>query len=398
MASVSYGDHVRSDSTTEGGVDALVTRCFRLVADGRGDVARGRNVFVLRFLDALWDEEGPLSVPYRPTRNPAAFLVMVFDLVGDAAHGYLARLERDPQPAASEAAIREHLRARALAPWTRLVDECRTLGLPHVAQVVADTVRHALARPSTSDLAAELERVRGWMTPAQAAVFDADAYVERLPLARVLTLLRFDPDAPPPGGREQHPTGGDLRSLLRRRLDAAWAAALADVAPAAGGDATAFLAAWPLDVLTLAGAAADDEDFAAAYAVATDAPPPGRTWPAAAPYVEASEAETFAALAGRGNAPDAAWTRRTTRLRRWGVSALLPATVAAVDRGLAAFAPALGFLAARMPWRQALTARRDALTLARRHALQLVADAMRPEAGTGAELPDAERVTAEARA
>lgn len=351
-------------------VSLFSDRFLRWVADGRGDVARGRHLFTLRFLDALWDPVGPLTLPYRPTRNPGAFLAMTFDLVGDARHGYLARLEGEAESGDRlEEEIRQHLHERLAAPWPRLVEDLERLALPHLARVVAETTTEALRRPSVSDFPSELARIASWMTKEQYGLLDVEAYEASLPMHRVLGLLRFAVDDERLSDREQHPTGGDLRRMLRGRLDRAWC-----LAAKAEGEAGMidFLASWPIDVTWMA-SQPGEHDFAVAYALASDAPAPGRLWPAAAPYVRDEEREDFELLAGRGR--EATWVRRTTRLARWGASAVFPLSFGSLDARLAVEVGLDDFHADGM-WRQTVAAVADALEVARRHFLQRVADVM----------------------
>lgn len=347
----------------------LADRFFRLVADGRGDAARGRHLYALRFLDAIGRPDHPLHLPYRPTRNPAAFLAMAFDLAGDALHGYGARLESGAQRAdAAAEEVRRHLAGRLSAPWVRFMAELERADLGHLAALVRTTVEEALHRPAVSDLPAHLENVASWMTDAQRARFDADAFVRGLPLHEVLRLLRYDADdTAPRAHREQHATGGDLRALVRRRLDRPWRQALQ---AEERSDAVATLASAPFDVAWLA-EASDGEDFAVAFALATDAHAPGRQWPAPVPYVDPEDREGFELLAGRGAASA---VRREARLRRWGVSATFPAATEVLDERLAARADALPMLHAAAAWRAFVAGHRDVLEVARRRFVQQVAD------------------------
>jgi hypothetical protein len=362
---------MRSSTGVGEPVARLADRFVRLVADGRGDGARGRNLYALRCLDAMASPEGPLHLPYRPTRNPVAFLAMVFDLTGDALHGYLARIEGGAEHEVDAVdGVRRHLAERLAAPSGYFVEELRSAGFDHLADVTHETIAQALHRPSASDLPALLTELRSWMTAAQYARFDAERFVRDLPFHRVLTLLRFDgAENASAGAREQHPTGGDLRALIRRRLDGPWRLALQR---AEAGDPIAFLASWPFDIGWLA--EQGDEDFAAAYAVATDANGPGRHWTAHAPYVRDEELMDFASLVGR--AATAGAVRRETRLRRWGVSATFPETTRLLDARLVGAASDLPALHAGGAWREHVAAHRDALEVARRHCTQRVADAL----------------------
>jgi hypothetical protein len=364
-----YHAVMRSSEDIPDPVARFADRFLRFVTKGRGDGARGRNLYALRCLDAMRNEASQLhlSFSYRPTRNPAAFLALVFDLMGDALHGYLTRLEGGAEHAgAAREVVHRHITQRLEAPWTQLVTELGAAGFDGLANMVTDVIREALDRSAVSDLPAQLTTLRIWMTPTQYAQFDVVAYIRSLPFHRVLTLLRYGAAT----GAEQHSTGGDLRRSLRERLDAPWSAALA-------GEGTdeplAFLAAWPFDVGWLADES-DGGDFAVAYALATDAKRPGRVWAAPAPFVRDDEREAFESLVARGAQESAA--RRELWLQRWGVSATFPATTATVDAQLAAAATTLALLHAGGDWRL-LVADRDALEVARRHFLQRVADALR---------------------
>ena len=194
---------------------------------------------------------GPLHLPYRPTRNPGAFLAMVFDLAGAVIHGYLARIDGGAEHTGDAVGgVRQRLGERLSAPWSRFAAELHGAGFEGLAALVCETAWQALHRPAVSDLPALLAEVRGSMTTSQWARFDADQYVRELPFHRVLTLLRYQGEHDVTAGtRELHPAGGDLRALVRRRLDAPWRLALER---RAHSDPIAFVASWPVDVGWLA--------------------------------------------------------------------------------------------------------------------------------------------------
>lgn len=367
---------MRCSTDVDGPVARLADRFLRLVAEGRGDGARGRNLYALRYLDAMGRPDSPLRFPYRPTRNPGAFLAMVFDLAGDALHGYSDRIEGGAEHVVDTAdGVRGHLVERLTARWGRFVAELEGAGFEHLATLTRETIVDGLRRPAVSDLPAVLSEIESWMTAAQHARFDADRFVHELPFHRVLTLMRYDrASGASTNTREQHPSGGDLRALVRRRLDRPWRRAL-DRATTA--EPIAFLASWPFDVAWLADQTGDPE-FAVAYALATDANTPGRTWTAPAPYVRDEDRVAFEALAGRGAAAGA--TRRETRLRRWGVSATFPTSTATLDDRLGEAAADLAPLHATADWRGHVAAHRDALAVARRRFVQHVADTLEEEA------------------
>ncbi len=371
-----YGAFMRFATGVDEPVARLADRFVRLVAEGRGDGARGRNLYALRCLDAMASPDSPLHLPYRPTRNPGAFLAMVFDLAGAVIHGYLARIDGGAEHTRDAVGgVRQHLGERLSAPWSRFAAELHGAGFEGLAALVCETAWQALHRPAVSDLPALLAEVRGSMTTSQWARFDADQYVRELPFHRVLTLLRYHGEHDVTAGtRELHPAGGDLRALVRRRLDAPWRLALER---RAHSDPIAFVASWPVDVGWLADQAAD-EDFAVAYTIATDANHPGRSWAAPPPYVGDEDREGFESLVGRD--ASAAATRRETHLRRWGVSATFPASVRAVDEALVEAANDLPAFHAGAAWREHVIAHRDALEVARRRFVQQVADTLATEA------------------
>lgn len=359
-------------------LDLLVEHFVGLVTRGRGDVARGRHLYALRALDALWDPDGALDLPYRPHRNPGAFLTMTFDLVGDACYGYSVLI--DGAGAASEslvARVSAHLRARLLAPWPRLVAELDRLGLPNLGRMLADFVPALLLRSPSSGLPDELARLTSRMTRAQADAFDPDAYVAGLSFAAVLRLSGWEARPSTRSGREQHPTGGDLRALLRRKLDRPWAAALRR-APAAG--LLDLLARMPVPAEDLA-RSSGDYDFAVAYSLTTDAPAPGRWWDAPEPFVTAADREEFAFLVGRGTEEEA--VRRATRLERWGATLVFPEAYALVDTDLTA-TPALEPLHAGGAWRTVIAESGASLAALRREFTQRVAEEMAAAAPTRA--------------
>lgn len=357
-------------SSGDQGLDLLVERFLGLVTEGRGDLARGRHLYSLRALDALWDPDGVLRLPYRPSRNPGAFLAMVFDLAGDACYGYTIFLDGGAGPTDDLVTrVATHLRARLSAPWPRLTAELDRLGLPHLARMLSDFVPTMLQGSSLSRLPDELARLRSWMTKGQAAAFDTVAYVATLPFARVLELVGWPDDHAGRVGREQHPTGGDLRSLLRRRLDGPWSLALLG-APAP--DLAGLLASMPVAPEDLA-RQGEEGGFAVAYALATDAPPPGRRWRAPAPFVTEPDREEYAFLTGSG-AEDGS-VRRATRLERWGASLVFPRSFELVDARLTD-EPSLGPLHAGGDWRGFVGEKADELADRRMEFMRRVANTL----------------------
>lgn len=355
------------------GADPLAEHFVRLVTEGRGDLARGRHLYALRALDALWDPTGLIKLPYRPTRNPAAFLEMTFDLVGDVRFGYTLLLVAGAESANQiETRLTSHISERLSEPWPAFVSLLVRMGLPNLARVLSETIHEGLGRRAVSDLPDEIDRVRSWMTERQAGEFDYSAFVAGLPFGRVLTLFRWRRSRLAASGREQHPAGGDLRALLRRKLDSPWERSLLRAGTA---DAQEFLASWPVDVIQLAATFGDD-DFAVAYALATDAPSPGREWVAGEPYVSEHGVPEFEFLSGRGS--DAAGVRRATRLQRWGASLVFPRSFRIVDESLRSVA-GLEELQAGRDWRSAVESVADLLMSLRRRFLELVAVELRSE-------------------
>ncbi|MBX3144494.1 MAG: hypothetical protein KF813_12095 [Trueperaceae bacterium] len=356
------------------GADPLVDHFVRLVTEGRGDLARGRHLFTLRALDAMWDPDGVIELPYRPTRNPAAFLEMTFDVAGDVRFGYTLLLQASAESSHRvEARLRSHISRRLNEPWSALVAQLERMRLSNLAAVVSDTILEGLGRPLVSDLPAEIERIQAWMTEEQVARFDRSAFIAGLSFGKVLKLFRWGSRAGS-SGREQHPAGGDLRAHLRRKLDVPWEAALVE---SGASDAHELLAGMPLDVAQLA-AASGEVDFAVAYALATDAPVPGREWVAPEPFVAEGHRSEFEFLVGRGS--DATGVRRTTRLQRWGASLVFPNSFRVVDERLGTV-PGLDGMHAGRDWRGAVGSVSDRLAVLRRRFLERVAARMRPESG-----------------
>lgn len=342
------------------GLEPLAEHFLGLVAEGRGDLARGRHLYLLRALDALWDPAALIDLPYRPVRNPGAFIAMTFDLVGDARFGYSLAL--DASAAATHDVrdrLRAHLRARLQAPWQHLVADARLVGVPHLAAMLAAFVPDVLERSPLSRLADELARRTARMTTAQAHAFDRVAFVARLSVAQVLELVGWRASAAANGTREQHPTGGDLRALLRRRLDGPWATALRELQPT---DALDVVASMPVPVEQLAGLC-DAGDFAVSYALATDARSPGRRWDAPSPFVSDAGRDTFEFFSGR--AEGAGSVGRAERLAHWGASLVYPTAYALVDAALQRAAGLEPFHAGGS-WRGAVSAWADAVARRRR--------------------------------
>src|SRR5690606_13627297 len=255
----------------------------------------------------------------------------------------------------------------------RLVSDLRRLSMPHLGRMVAGFVPDILERSQLSRLPAELARLRGRMTTTQLASFDRDAYLAELSFARVLRLVGWSGDRSYPSAKEQHPTGGDLRALVRKRLDAPWAAALRHMTAAGPTD---VLATMPAVIERRAELSADvggDDDFAVAYSLSSDAPAPGRRWHAPEPFVTSEGREEFEFMTGRGAADGA--VRRSTRLERWGASLVFPEAYALVDVRLES-TPGMEPLHAGAPWRELVAASGAEVAAVRREFTQQVAARM----------------------
>ncbi len=280
-----------------------VLRAFSL--GGRGDDARGRNLASLHALEEAL-ELGLFD--YRPTRDAAAWSMLLIDIVGD-------RL--------------------ALSPTERLdvsmrgfLDHLDALALRHTARITEEALVDALAR--TMGLSRPLAR----------------PLLSQIRVAALLWLLGYRCD-----GRlaERHPQARHVRKLVRARVDAAWERQLAG-AEAHGIDALDVLAALPItfghavQAVQVALRRADEDlahvPFAVFYALATDARRGGRVWYPPARYVENGcyDRATFDATVGHvldGSRSRRRRFGRSVALSDLGLSAMYPASIARLDAWLA---------------------------------------------------------------
>lgn len=360
------GAQRRSPEAAQAFLELLVGYFAGLLAAGRGDSARARSLHALYFFEYIWSNAQLPLYSYRPSRRPAAFLAMVFDLMGDVSGAYTQRLL-----GGDEAQVRRELAARLAAPWQSLPEELCSSDLPCLAAVLDETLRAALRQPGQSDLPAYLAKLRFYMTSAQLARVSVPSLLESLSVAEVFDYLRF---APPPrerAGEEQHPASGDLRKAIRSSYDRLWAAALAAHEP---GTVT-LLATLPVDALALLKAAelkneAGDEDFAVFYARITDANAPGRSWRPPPQLVAPEEWSDFAFLAARGARNSL--SRRAQGLSRLGLSSTFPETVGRLDAWLEQGA-AFPELHAHRPWRETVLKQADLIVQTRARFLDVLA-------------------------
>jgi hypothetical protein len=333
---------------------------YGLIAEGRGDGARGRNFHILHVLNFVWSEPRLSLHRYRPSRNPGAFLAMAFDLLGDYLCGHGERLLED-QPHLVLPIIKSWLGL----PWHAFRKRAIVAGLPYLAAVLDETVRVALRTPSKSSFPAYLKRLRLYMTPAQLARLDVNALIDRLPVGKILFYLRFTALPVREPGDERHPIGGDLRKAIRKTFDLAWRRALERQEK---HDLVTFFAGLPVDGLRLL---SSDDDFAVFYARLTDGREPGRIWQAPALYVE-EDWQHFLFLTGRLDR----LTRRELGLSRLGLSTTFPETIRYLD-GLLEHAAGFPELHARRPWREAVESHKDRITQARLRFVEALAQELR---------------------
>jgi hypothetical protein len=365
------GTQRRSPEAAQAYLELLVGYFAGLLAAGRGDSARARSLHALYFFEYIWSNTQLPLYSYRPSRRPAAFLAMVFDLMGDVSGAYTQRLL-----GGDEAQVRRELASRLAAPWPSLLAQLRSSDLRCLAAILDETLRAALRQPAQSDLPAYLAKLRFYMTSAQLARVSVPSLLESLTVAEVFDYLRF---APPPrerAGEEQHPASGDLRKAIRSSYDRLWAAALTDLEP---GIVT-LLATLPVDVLALLKTAdsknaelkneAGDEDFAVFYARLTDANAPGRSWRPPPHLVAPEEWADFAFLAARGARNSL--SRRAQGLSRLGLSSTFPETVGRLDAWLEQ-GVAFPELHAHRPWREAVLEQADLIVQTRARFLDVLA-------------------------
>jgi hypothetical protein len=290
-----------------------------LIAEGRGDRARGRNFHILHFLNLIWSELGFPLHRYRPSRNPGAFLAMAFDLLGDYLCGHSERLLED-RPHLVLPIIKSWLGL----PWHAFRERVAVAGLPHLAAVLDETVRVALRTLSKSSFPAYLGRLKLYMTPAQLALLDVNALIDGLPVGKILFYLHVTELPRREPGDERHPIGGDLRQAIRKTFDLAWRRALERQERR---DLVMFFASLPVGGLRLLDPS--DYDFAVFYARLTDGREPGRIWQAPALYLAEEDRQHFLFLTGR--LPHDRLTRKTLGLLRLGLSATFPETIRFLD-------------------------------------------------------------------
>lgn len=331
----------------------------KLVETSRGDSARGRSLHVLHFLEFAWSKpEIPLN-SYRPSRRPAAFLAMVFDLLGDTTRGYTDKL-LDGQ----HSMVRRDIGERLKAPWYSFVGELEEAGFPELAGVLDETLSAALRHPAQSDLPTHLKRLRLYMTPSQLARLDVRMLVNSLSVAQVFAYLRFAVPADRTAREGRHPVGGDLRKVIREEYDTCWRSALGEVGDP---DLVTFFAVLPVDIAAFVSAQEQDgvlDDFAVFYACVTDAKAPGRVWQPPTLYVgEGEEAwQHFVFLSARG--VQESLSRRAQGLIRLGLSSTFPETFRYLD-GWLERPERFPELHTHRPWQEAVTTQRDAIAQAR---------------------------------
>lgn len=276
-------------------------------AAGRGDEARGRHLAALYALEWCYRHD---LFDYRPTRDPARWLLLLLDVAG-------ARIGLSP-----EDRIRRTLRT--------FHADLAGIGLP----AVASRTRHALRR--------------GVATTMGIPSALAGPLADRMSAGATLWALGVPPSGP--SGREKHPQGREIRKVLRARLDAGWDEALATIDTQRTPNAYDILAAIPFsfDVATRTieaslervGESLTSVPFAVFYALLTDARRGGRVWDPPAHYVDGGTFDRAAFDAAVGHALGAARSRknrfrRSAALAELGLSATFPRTVARIDRWLA---------------------------------------------------------------
>lgn len=339
-------------------VRRLAEHFHNLAVTTRGDSARGRSLHVLHFLEFAWSRPDMPLHSYRPSRRPAAFLAMVFDLLGDASRGYTDSLLEGRR-----ADVLRDISGRLKAPWHSFVGELERAGFPELAAVLDETLQAALRHPAQSDLPAYLRRLRLYMTPPQFAQVDVRLLISSSSIEQIFAYLRFEPWAAQTVKEERHPVGGDLRKVIREGFDAPWRRALEEVGEP---DFVTFFAALPVDLsaLALGGHGTPFDDFAVLYACVTDAKAPGRLWQPPDPYVGADEEarQHFAFLSARG--AEESLSRRAQGLLRLGLSGTFPGTFRHLD-GWLERPERFPELHTKRAWQEAVAAQRGAIARAR---------------------------------
>lgn len=309
---------------------------------GRGDDARGRHLAALLSLETAL-EHGLFS--YRPSRDAAAWLMLLVDVVGE-------RLALTPA-------------ARLDMPVRAFLSDLARLELRTTARVTEEALASALARCTGLDAAL----ARGLL-----------AHVGVAALLWTLGYRARDLNG------ERHPQARHVRKLVRARVDLAWERQLRALEGRRRIDALDVLAALPISFRHAARAVQMvlrrvDEDlehvpFAVFYALVTDARRGGRVWRPPARYVESGCYSRAVFDATVGHALDGSRSRRrrygrSVALSDLGLSAMYPSTVARLDAWLERFdLPELQLADAGVgadgAWVDLVGAQRD--TVARRHA------------------------------
>lgn len=291
--------------------DEVASHIRNLALGGRGEDVRGRNLLALHVLETSY-ANGWFG--YTPHRDVARWLVMLLDLVG-------ARV--------------------GLAPHARLdrtiggfLDDLRESGLRHVADVTHSAVR------------ARLARCFGWPDLALAPVTPGMSVLAALwhmgfRIDVYLSQVHF----------EKHTQGKLIRRKIGATLDELWAEAARRQLGSGPPTALHVLAALPpafpvvLEQVESALARVDESlegaPFAVFYALVTDAARSGRRWQPPEAYVQGSvySRGDFERAVGRtlpGSQSRRTRYRRNVGLAELGLSSFFPATVALIDRWLAA--------------------------------------------------------------
>ena len=278
------------------------------VTGGRGDDARGRH------LASLYALEGAFALgafDYRPTRDVAAWTMLLIDIVGE-------RLALAP-------ADRLDMR---VAEFLGRVGE---LGLRRTALITEEALLATLARATGLDSSL------------------ARPLLGRLRVAALLWTLGYRGHG---SNGERHPQARHIRKLVRARVDAAWEGQVRAREGRRIVDALDVLAALPISFgqaskAVQAALRRVDEDlahvpFAVFYALVTDARRAGRVWLPPARYVEGGCYTRATFDAAVGHVFDGSRSRRrrfgrSVALSDLGLSAVYPATIARLDVWLARY-------------------------------------------------------------
>ncbi len=278
----------------------------QLLASGRGNHAKGRNLQALLLLNLCWSQSQMPLNSYRPKKNPAAFLALIFEALDTLNKQDTAYI---PNPSSQ---LQQSLKS--------FVQDL-SAEFPQLGQELLAMLKTVLLDKKRSSLSRYFQRLAFYLSPEELLKVKPERVIEEMSLAEVFNHLGYVP--PELGaGVERHPIGKDMRKALRSELDGLWSKLLKNVKP----EPVQLAACFPLNFWGLAERLPTPlPDFTFFYALMTNAHLPGRTWTPPLSFLGADDArEPFDLLMGDTEYKNS----------RLGLSATLPETVAVFDSWL----------------------------------------------------------------